>query len=64
MAAFLRAAYPAEINEKVLRRELESRLFHEKCDPLAEFTDGELYSRYKFDRNGILFVTELLKGRN
>ena len=60
MAVFLRAAHPAEINEKVLRRELESRLFHEKCDPLAEFTDGnfgKLYSRYKFDRNGILFVT-------
>ncbi len=58
MAAFLRVAHRRNFNHRILRRE---RVFRERCNPLAEFTDGELYSRYRFDRNGVLFVTELIR---
>ena len=58
MAAFLRAAHERNFNERILRRE---RIFRERCNPLTEFTDGELYSRYRFDRNGVLFITDLIR---
>ena len=28
---------------------------------MTEFTDGELYSRYRFDRNGVLFITNFIR---
>ena len=60
-AAFLRAAHHRYINERAIRRE---RVFRERCNPLAEFDDGELYSRYRFDRNGVLFITDLIMRRH
>ncbi|XP_038050874.1 putative nuclease HARBI1 [Patiria miniata] len=58
MAAFLRAVHNRNFHERILRRE---RVFRERCNPLAEFTDEELYSRYRFDRNGVLFITDLIR---
>ena len=37
------------------------RFFRQRCNPLQEFSDGELYSRYRFDRNGVLFITDLIR---
>ena len=58
MAAFLHVAHRHNFEARILRRE---RVFRERSNPLADFTDGELYSRYRFDRNGILFISQLLR---
>ncbi|XP_064619460.1 putative nuclease HARBI1 [Lineus longissimus] len=49
----------AELVERrrALRRE---RVFRDRRNPLDIFSDGELLQRYRFSRNGIMFITDLV----
>ena len=42
-----------------LRR--RGRVFRDRRDVLGEYSDSELLERYRFDRAGILFITDLVK---
>ena len=44
--------------EGALRRQ---RIYKQRRDVLAEYSDSELLERYRFDQAGILFVTDLVK---
>ena len=42
---------------RAFRRE---RVFRDRIDPLDNLNDEELYTKYRFSRNGILFLTDLI----
>lgn len=46
--------------ERLRRRR---RAFRARRDVLAEYSDSELLTRYRFDRAGILFLADLLKDK-
>lgn len=47
-----------EVYERGMRRE---RVFRDRTDPLADYDDYELYRRFRFDRQSIVALAELLE---
>ncbi len=58
MAAFFTGRAPQKFQRK---NSSQGESVSCRTNPLTEFTDGELYSRYRFGRNGIFYITELIR---
>jgi hypothetical protein len=49
------------LDEEVNRGRRRERIFRDRINPLDQYDDVELYHRFRFRREGILELTEMLK---